>query len=62
MVSKEMESIIEMLKEFQASTKEISVELMRSGLDEMASMVTIPEHACIITLLLMFGDLKCLIV
>jgi monoterpene epsilon-lactone hydrolase len=32
-----------MLKEFQASTKEMSVELMRSDLDEMASMVTIPE-------------------
>jgi monoterpene epsilon-lactone hydrolase len=38
-----MENIIEMLKEFQASTKEMSVELMRSDLDEMASMVTIPE-------------------
>jgi len=43
MVSKEMGNIIEQLKEFQASTKEISVELTRSALDELASMVSIPE-------------------
>lgn len=43
MVSKEMENIIEMLKEFQASREEMSVELTRSALDEMASMETIPE-------------------
>ena len=43
MVSKEMENIIEILKEFQASTKEMSVELTRSALDELASIVSIPK-------------------
>lgn len=43
MVSKEMENIIGILKEFQASTEEISVELTRSALDEMTSMVSIPK-------------------
>lgn len=43
MVSVEMETVIEQLKTFQASTAELSVEVLRLGLDQLASMATLPD-------------------
>nr|MDO8079732.1 alpha/beta hydrolase [Candidatus Freyarchaeota archaeon] len=43
MVSKEMEVIIKLLREFQASQIEPSVEGMRNGLEQLSSMIKLPK-------------------
>jgi monoterpene epsilon-lactone hydrolase len=43
MVSKEMETVIKMLREYQTSLTEPSVEGLRDGLNQLASMAQLPE-------------------
>jgi len=43
MVSKGMENVIKLLKQFQEMTKETTVESTRKGLDQLAKMSKIPE-------------------
>lgn len=43
MVSKEMEMVINLLREYQASQKEPSVEGARTGLEQLASLTKLPE-------------------
>ncbi|MFB0563609.1 MAG: alpha/beta hydrolase [Candidatus Lokiarchaeia archaeon] len=43
MVSKEMERLIKVLREYQASQTEPSVEGLRDGLNQLASMARLPE-------------------
>ncbi|MHA1604977.1 MAG: alpha/beta hydrolase [Candidatus Freyarchaeota archaeon] len=43
MVSKEMEMVINLLREYQASQKEPSVEDTRKGLEQLASLSKLPE-------------------
>ena len=43
MVSKEMENIIKLLRKFQESITEVSVETMRAGMDQLATMVKLPK-------------------
>lgn len=43
MVGIEMETVIEQLKTFQSSLTELSVEVTRESLDQLASIATLPD-------------------